>query len=143
MTAFWTGRRVLVTGHTGFKGAWLCLWLQRLGATVSGLALPPQTKPSLYELASPWSEQDHRTVDIRDFDTPGCRSRCRAASYLSFCRAVAGPHILPRPSRNLCDECHGHIARALGRARRTRGGGGRCCDDRQGLRERLKRCCIS
>ena len=36
---------------------------------MSGLALPPQTKPSLYELASPWSEQDHRTVDIRDFDT--------------------------------------------------------------------------
>ena len=66
MTAFWAGRRVLVTGHTGFKGAWLCLWLERLGATVSGLALPPQTKPSLYELASPWTEQNHRTVDIRD-----------------------------------------------------------------------------
>jgi len=66
MIAFWTGRRVLVTGHTGFKGAWLCLWLERLGATVSGLALPPQTEPSLYELASPWPKQHHHTVDIRD-----------------------------------------------------------------------------
>jgi len=66
MTAFWAGRRVLVTGHTGFKGAWLCLWLQRLGADVWGLALAPQTKPSLYELASPWREQNHQTVDIRD-----------------------------------------------------------------------------
>jgi len=66
MTAFWAGRRVLVTGHTGFKGSWLCLWLERLGATVSGLALAPQTKPSLYELASPWPEQNHRTIDIRD-----------------------------------------------------------------------------
>ncbi len=69
MKDFWAGRRVLVTGHTGFKGAWLCLWLERLGAIVSGLALLPQTKPSLYELASPWSEQDHRAVDIRYFDT--------------------------------------------------------------------------
>ena len=66
MTAFWAGRCVLVTGHTGFKGSWLCLWLQRLGAKVWGLALAPQTKPSLYELASPWPGQNHRTVDIRD-----------------------------------------------------------------------------
>lgn len=49
--AFWRGRRVLVTGHTGFKGAWLSHWLTRLGAQVYGLALPPQTNPSLYELA--------------------------------------------------------------------------------------------
>ncbi len=66
MTAFWAGRRVLVTGHTGFKGGWLCLWLQRLGANVSGIALPPQTEPSLYELASPWSGQHHRIADVCD-----------------------------------------------------------------------------
>lgn len=44
------GRRVLVTGHTGFKGAWLCLWLRQLGAEVTGYALPAATEPSLYSL---------------------------------------------------------------------------------------------
>src|SRR5947209_677955 len=45
----WAGRRVLVTGHTGFKGAWLSLWLLRLGAQVSGLAPGSPTTPSMYE----------------------------------------------------------------------------------------------
>ncbi|HTR89652.1 MAG TPA: CDP-glucose 4,6-dehydratase [Solirubrobacteraceae bacterium] len=49
--SFWHGRRVLVTGHTGFKGAWLSLWLQSLGAEVTGLAPGPPTEPSLYGLA--------------------------------------------------------------------------------------------
>lgn len=47
--SLWQDRRVLVTGHTGFKGAWLCLWLHQLGAQVCGLALDPPTQPSLYE----------------------------------------------------------------------------------------------
>ena len=49
---FWRGRRVLVIGHTGFKGAWLSLWLETLGAKVLGLALEPPTMPSLSSLAS-------------------------------------------------------------------------------------------
>ena len=49
---FWHGRRVLVTGHTGFKGSWLSAWLQRLGAEVMGYALPPATDPSLFESAA-------------------------------------------------------------------------------------------
>lgn len=49
--AFWAGKRVLLTGHTGFKGAWLALWLQRLGAQVSGLALTPPAQPALFTLA--------------------------------------------------------------------------------------------
>jgi len=49
---FWAGRRVLVTGHTGFKGAWLTLWLQSLGAQVSGLSREVPTEPSLFALAS-------------------------------------------------------------------------------------------
>ena len=49
--AFWSGKRVLLTGHTGFKGSWLALWLESLGAQVSGFALDPGTEPSLFELA--------------------------------------------------------------------------------------------
>nr|WP_315479643.1 CDP-glucose 4,6-dehydratase [uncultured Rhodoferax sp.] len=65
--AFWRNKRVLLTGHTGFKGAWLALWLRELGAEVSGLALPSTTTPSLFELlgGSELIEQ-HYEVDIRD-----------------------------------------------------------------------------
>ena len=47
---FWAGKTVLVTGHTGFKGAWLALWLRGLGAEVTGVALPPTTQPNLFSL---------------------------------------------------------------------------------------------
>jgi CDP-glucose 4,6-dehydratase len=63
---FWAGRRVLVTGHTGFKGAWLSLWLEALGARVTGLAPGPPTSPSLYELARVGAGLRERTVDVRD-----------------------------------------------------------------------------
>ena len=59
----WRGRRVLVTGHTGFKGAWLALWLEALGADVAGLSLEPPTTPSLYALLGGEPEP----VEIRDF----------------------------------------------------------------------------
>lgn len=49
---FWKDKRVLVTGHTGFKGGWLCLWLQQMGAKVVGYSLEPPSKPSLFELGS-------------------------------------------------------------------------------------------
>ncbi len=63
---FWARRRVLITGHTGFKGAWLSLWLQSLGAEVSGLAAGAPTKPSLYELARVGANMSEYSVDIRD-----------------------------------------------------------------------------
>jgi CDP-glucose 4,6-dehydratase len=50
--SFWHGRRVLVTGHTGFKGSWLTLWLAHMGAEVTGYALDPPTRPSLFRLAA-------------------------------------------------------------------------------------------
>ncbi|WP_231985678.1 CDP-glucose 4,6-dehydratase [Mycobacterium sp. E3247] len=62
--AAYRGRRALVTGHTGFKGSWLCLWLQALGAEVAGLALDPSTEPSHWNLLE-LSIEDHR-VDVRD-----------------------------------------------------------------------------
>lgn len=52
MTMFWQGKKVLLTGHTGFKGSWMSLWLQRLGAEVTGYSLVPPTTPSLFETAS-------------------------------------------------------------------------------------------
>jgi CDP-glucose 4,6-dehydratase len=63
---FWMHRRVLLTGHTGFKGAWLSLWLQSLGAEVTGLAPGPPTQPSLYELAGIAAGMCERAVDVCD-----------------------------------------------------------------------------
>jgi CDP-glucose 4,6-dehydratase len=65
---FWSGRRVLVTGHTGFKGAWLSLWLQSLGAELSGLASGRPSEPCLYELAGVGANMREHAVDIRDAD---------------------------------------------------------------------------
>jgi CDP-glucose 4,6-dehydratase len=63
---FWHGKRVLLTGHTGFKGAWMALWLQRLGAQVTGISLPPATTPNLFNLASVQTITDSHFCDIRD-----------------------------------------------------------------------------
>ena len=62
----WRGRRVLVTGHTGFKGAWLCALLDRLGAKVSGYALAPPTTPSLFETIGAQHLAASTIADIRD-----------------------------------------------------------------------------
>ncbi|MEE9473433.1 MAG: CDP-glucose 4,6-dehydratase, partial [Acidimicrobiia bacterium] len=61
------GKRVLITGHTGFKGAWLCAWLLELGAKVAGYALEPPSDPSLFDRIGLASRIDHRTGDVRDF----------------------------------------------------------------------------
>jgi CDP-glucose 4,6-dehydratase len=63
---FWSGRRVLVTGHTGFKGAWLCLWLAELGARVSGFAHAAPEGPSLFALAGVEQDVESVTGDVRD-----------------------------------------------------------------------------
>lgn len=66
--SFWSGKRVLVTGHTGFKGGWLSLWLQSMGAEVCGFARPPQTTPALFEAADIAKNMRSEIGDIRDFD---------------------------------------------------------------------------
>ncbi len=63
---FWRHRRVLVTGHTGFKGSWLTLWLKSLGAVITSLALPPATQPNLFTLARVADGIDSHFGDIRD-----------------------------------------------------------------------------
>jgi len=65
---FWQGKRVLLTGHTGFKGTWMALWLESLGATVFGFGLAPETQPSLFNLLSPWSGLQSIIGDVRDAD---------------------------------------------------------------------------
>ena len=69
MTAktFWAGKKVLVTGQTGFKGAWLCLMLNRLGAELSGYALEPPTEPGLYDLAHLAGRMNSAIGDLRDY----------------------------------------------------------------------------
>lgn len=62
----WNGRRVLVTGHTGFKGGWLAMWLHSFGAKVTGFSLPAPTEPSLFEQARVAELVDHREGDVRD-----------------------------------------------------------------------------
>ena len=67
---FWRGKHVLLTGHTGFKGSWLGLWLSELGAKVTGIALEPSTHKNLYDqLELKALLQGHHIADIRDVQT--------------------------------------------------------------------------
>jgi len=65
---FWRGKKVLITGDTGFKGSWLSLWLQALGSHVCGYALPPPTQPSLFEIAQVAEGMACATGDVRDLE---------------------------------------------------------------------------
>ena len=65
---FWHNKRVLLTGHTGFKGGWLALWLHRLGAQVTGISLPPITSPNLFDLAKINELSISHFCDIRNIE---------------------------------------------------------------------------
>ena len=65
---FWKGKRVFLTGHTGFKGSWLSLWLEDMGAVVKGYSLEPYTEPSLFKVAKVSSCIESEISDIRDYD---------------------------------------------------------------------------
>jgi CDP-glucose 4,6-dehydratase len=67
--AFWSGRRVLLTGHTGFKGAWTARWLARLGAEVTGLALAPEGEPNLFRMLEATTRLRSCIGDLRDPET--------------------------------------------------------------------------
>lgn len=64
---FWSGKRVFLTGHTGFKGSWLSLWLQSMGAELNGLSLAPPTTPSLFNEAKVITGMHSTIGDIRDY----------------------------------------------------------------------------
>jgi len=83
MTLFndtYRGRHVLITGHTGFKGSWLALWLQELGTDITGIALPPNTSPNHWDLIN---------LDIAD-----CRFDIRDADNLRRVVAESRPEIV-------------------------------------------------
>ncbi|MDA8523763.1 CDP-glucose 4,6-dehydratase [Acidovorax sp. NCPPB 4044] len=79
---FWAGRKVFLTGHTGFKGTWLSLWLQRLGAKVTGYALEPDSTPAMFSLTRAADGMDSRIGDVRD------------AAQLSAVLAAAAPDVV-------------------------------------------------
>ena len=68
MSSAWAGRRVLITGHTGFKGAWMALWLTQLGATVCGYALEPPSEPNLYTEARLGEQLEEYRANVLDLD---------------------------------------------------------------------------
>ena len=88
-TSFWCGKRVLVTGHTGFKGGWLSLWLQQHGANVTGLALSPHTRPNLFELARVRGGMTSHFCDIREVDS--------VRAIISACRPEIVLHLAAQP----------------------------------------------
>jgi CDP-glucose 4,6-dehydratase len=68
MSKFWTGKRLLITGHTGFKGSWLAFWLKTLGAQVCGYALAPDRQPNLFENLKLQEQIESVTGDVRDLE---------------------------------------------------------------------------
>ena len=90
-------KRVLVTGHTGFKGAWLCEWLLDLGAEVHGLALPP-LKPSLFEELGLAERIQHNILDIRDAAALTAKVQEIKPDFIFHLAAQALVRVSTRPS---------------------------------------------
>ena len=94
--AFWRGKRVLLTGHTGFKGGWMSLWLSSMGAEVHGFALPPDTDPSLYALANIAGDVKGTLADLRD---AAALTRCVEAARPQLAIHMAAQPLVRRSVR--------------------------------------------
>ena len=79
--SYWREKRVLLTGHTGFKGGWMALWLHAMGARVTGLALAPDTTPSLHDLAGIAGIAPKGYGDIRDAARVAAATDALRAAY--------------------------------------------------------------
>jgi CDP-glucose 4,6-dehydratase len=87
--SFWAGKKVFVTGHTGFKGSWLCLWLQHLDAEVTGYSLEPPTVPSLFEVGAVANGMTSIIGDVRDLT--------KLQAVLADCRPEIVIHMAAQP----------------------------------------------
>ena len=125
---FWAGRRVLLTGHTGFKGAWIVLLLRHLGAHVTGFALAPLDPKDLFEVADGKSAVDkHILADIcAPQPIADALHAAQPGDRHPHGGAVAGAPLLRRADRHLCDQRDGHRARARGGAPDAERPRGRC-----------------
>ena len=101
---FWAGPTRARHRPHGFKGAWLCLWLEMLGAETHGYALPPPTMPSLYERANVNEAVRSTLADVRDLAPLSASSRSSARGGLPHGGAVARPTVLRRPGRDVLDQ---------------------------------------
>ena len=108
--SFWKGRRVFLTGHTGFKGGWLLsLWLNLLEADVTGFALDPPTQPSLFEQADVGGVIRSLRGDIRDYSQlADALEECRPEVVHSHGCPIRGAARLWRSHRDVLLQCHGH-----------------------------------
>ncbi|MBI1981433.1 MAG: GDP-mannose 4,6-dehydratase, partial [Methylocystis sp.] len=113
------GRRVLLTGHTGFKGAWLALWLERLGAEVYGFALPPEGDASLYEMAQVGKCLNSTFGDLNDLESVEAavaKARPQIVFHLAAQAIVRRSHVDPLGTLATNVMGAAHLLQALRRA---------------------------
>lgn len=105
---FTVEKKVLVTGHTGFKGTWLTTWLLELGADVCGISLDIPTSPSMFEELKLKDKVAHHVLDVRDRSSlEQVITEYRPDFFISSCCSTYCFHVLQRPSRYNFHECNG------------------------------------
>jgi len=105
---FWKNRKVFITGHTGFKGSWLSLWLNYLGADVTGYALEAPTNPSMFDVCDIGKDVNSIIADIRDINRLKTAFRKRKTGNSdTYGGTTAGKRIIQVSAGNLFNKCHG------------------------------------